>query len=217
MDIKRVIPEQLKPLLTRLKNPQANDDESLEALLHKELAATAIKLIEQGIGEGLVRKFKKDGEINQELLEEFVIRAAMIIPTPTKEERMIHWVEYINKRFGDIIYNDLIEIRKICRYVNKDDKITKQMIKVQNELIKLRDIYLSELKLPKKPNTIDMLINLFLQCLPGIEETFIDTHIRKMVNPFGINLKKDAVRVRKFRSKDKWFTWKGNYFNRQED
>ena len=204
-----MIPERLKPLLSRLKNPPLEEFDPYQAERHKQIAPTAIKLIEEGIDLHLTAKFQDDSK-----LEAFVLRAAMHILTPGKEERKTHWTEYINKKFDDIIYIDLI----ICsKHVCNDNKIKKQLIKVIEELEKLREIYLSKLKTPKKPNTIDMLINLFLEHLPGIEETFIDEQIRKMVSPFDITLKKGAVRIRKYRSKDEWYTWKGNYFTRQED
>jgi hypothetical protein len=84
------------------------------------------------------------------------------------------------------------------------------MIKVRNELLKLRDIYLSELNHLKRPDTVDLLVNLFLRYIPDAEGTFLDTHIRKMVSPFGITIQPGTVRIRKFRSKDKWFTWKSS-------
>ncbi len=87
-----MIPERLKPLLSRLKNSPTEHSDPWEAESHKQIAPTAIMLIEQGIDLHLAAKFQDDRK-----LEEFVLRAAMLIPTPSKEERKAHWVEYINK------------------------------------------------------------------------------------------------------------------------
>ena len=239
-----MIPARLRPLLTRLKNPPANDDKSLpespakllppgaahlygrgfvarsapechrpppEAQLYKMYAPTAIKLIEKGIGPSLAAKFQDNCK-----LEDFVWRAAMIIDTPmSKEERKIGYEEFINQKFANI-NNELIDIDYFCQGL-RGLRGFKKKINVKKLLNELKGAYLAKIKAPSRPDRIDILINLFLQCLPGVEETFIDTQLRKMVAPFDIILKKDAVRVRKFRSKDEWFFWKGNYFTRQED
>jgi len=201
-----MIPKRLEPLLSRLKNPtteQFNDQ--------KRTAANAIKLIEGGgIGESLMRKFKEDNE-----LELFVLLAAINIDTPSREERKDHWAKWINESFEEV-FDKLVEIDDICRDGNiktcKGDKTFKQMMKVKAELDKLRDIYLSKLKTPKRPDNVDMLMNLFNKYLPEVKETFIDQHIRKMLKPFGIELKPDTVRIRKYRAQTegKWFFYKGN-------
>ncbi len=206
-----MIPESLRPLLARLKNPYPEDDDSWEAKSHREIAPIAIKLIEEGIDEGLlVSEFKKDGELNKELLEEFILRAAMEISGPSQEERKAHWEEYINRSFEKIEW-EIYEVEGICKdgmaQVCKGAKTTKQMLKVKEELTKLKKIYLSKLKAPKTPDKIDMLINLFREYLPGVEKTFMDKQIRKMLKPFGIEYKPHIVRAREYRSQKegKWY------------
>lgn len=212
MDLERIIPERLKPLLTRLKNPPTNDDESLEAQLHKEIAPTAIRLIEQGISLHLTAKFQDDRK-----LEEFVWWAAMAIDTPNKEERKTHWETWINKSFEDV-FNKLVEIDDICKDgIIKDCKWANTSKKIDNikaELTKLKKTYLSKLSSPSRPDNMDMLINLFLEYLPEVDETFIDEHIRIMLKPFGIELRPNVVRIRKYRSEKRgeWFIQKGKYF-----
>jgi hypothetical protein len=220
-----MIPQSLEPLLSRLKNPIQDDDDSLEAILRRNIAPVVIKLIEgQGIGSKLVFKFKKDGKLNQELLEEFVLRAAMCIDTPSKTERKPEWEEYINTKFEEIfkrfekIYFELVDINKMCIYnepaICKGAKPGKEMGKVWEvwmEVIpKLKQKYLSKLNPPKKPNNINMLINLFREYLPKVEKTFMDEQIIKMLKPFGIELKKRSVSAIERRSEKEgdWYLLK---------
>jgi hypothetical protein len=70
-----MIPKRLESLYSRLQNlPSEDFPKSFEDEILKHIASTALKLVKEGVSPRLTAKFQE-----QEELEEFIIRAAMII------------------------------------------------------------------------------------------------------------------------------------------
>lgn len=227
-----MIPKSLEPLLSRMKTIP-KDDDSLEAELRETLnirrriAPTVIMLIEnRGIGTGLIRLFKKEDELNQQLLEEFVLRVAMEIKGPTQEKRKATWEKFINEEFEKIdkkfeeIYFELVKIKKMCvlgdTKVCKGAKPSKEMGKVRDVWMKgmpnLKKMYLANINPPTHPDLVDRLINAFNSYLPEINITDMDKQIRKILKPFGYEYKPRSVegRARRAEKKREWYFLKPN-------
>jgi hypothetical protein len=216
--IPKKTPEHLIPLLTRLENPPA-DDKSFEAQLLKEITPTAIKLIKEGIGKGLIRKFKQGGENNQELLEQFILRAAMMIGTPTKAEREIEKREFLKEKIdgfikelgdldnaartylagpipfpfkpsGDIPSGRLVPIKE--RRIDCNE----QREQARQALYKWMKKHLKQSPAHENPDEKDRLIRLFQELLPEENESFIDKQINRMLKPFGKDLKERSIEAR---------------------
>jgi hypothetical protein len=203
-----MIPECLIPLLSRLKNPPTGTPDPLGAELLSAYSSTAITLIEEGINARLVRKFK-----DQAILEEFIWRAALIIGTPMdKEDRETNWEDMIDGKF-DKLFDGLKELDNIgIDNITDELNITKKNDRVFNALRILKKSYESINNPPSSPTKIHILINLFREYLPEESNPFMDSQIRKMLNPFGINLRKDTVRMKLYRAEEK-----GECFIRQKE
>jgi len=191
-----MISRKLLPLLSRLKNPSENDP--LGALLTRALAPYARKLIKEGIDSQLAESFS-----NQEALEEFVLRAAIIIASVrTKEERKADDQKYIEKKINKIC-DELELLNEMAR--NQGSWHIKSWKELEAALINYKARYLRKMKTPARPRPapVDMLTDLFKEYLPGVSNSFIDAQTRKMLSPFGIQYGEGSIRVRKHRDSPK--------------
>jgi hypothetical protein len=205
-----MIPERLNPLLSLLKTPQKMAKESFEFQLTEEVAPDAIKLIENGISLQLTSRFN-----NNDILEEFILRAAMIIAgTMTQEQRETERKKFLREKIDGFL-QELIDLQKSAQTIlagpipyngpvkikNRQFKCDKELKQVRESLNKWRVKYLRQSTPLMRPDVVDMLGRLFEEYLPNEADSFIDEQIIKMLSPFAIHYQNRSIAARRRRDK----------------